>query len=96
MFYRTPRCSRRLDNPLFVHLPAGNYYQLKCVKLIVKTSNIVGYSALKMSNMSLVLIHQYIVYLRCCDDRRMMFSRNVFCGATNPRRPPGMIILESK
>ena len=46
-----------------------------------------------MSNISLVLIYKYIVHLRCCDDRRMMFSRNVFCGATNPRRPPGMIFF---
>lgn len=26
-------------------------------------------------------------------DRRTMFSRNVFCGATSPRRPPAMVIL---
>ena len=62
----------------------------------MKTLNKVGYTTFKMTNISLVLMHQYFVYLRCCDDRRMMFSRNVFCGATKPRRPPGMIILKSK
>ena len=31
--------------------------------------------------------------LRCCDDLRMMFSRNVFCGATRPRLPPGIFFL---
>lgn len=30
--------------------------------------------------------------LRCELDLLMMFSRNVFCGATNPRRPPGILI----
>lgn len=29
-------------------------------------------------------------YWRCDEERRMMFSRKVFCGATSPRRPPGM------
>lgn len=29
-------------------------------------------------------------YSRCEEERRMMFSRKVFCGATSPRRPPGM------
>ena len=28
--------------------------------------------------------------LRCCDDLRIMFSKNVFCGATRPLRPPGI------
>lgn len=31
-------------------------------------------------------------YLRCELDRRMMFSRNVFCGATKPRLPPGIFV----
>lgn len=37
---------------------------------------------------------QYFVvclYLRCEFERRMMFSKNVFCGATKPRRPPGIL-----
>lgn len=32
------------------------------------------------------------VYLRCELDRRMIFSRNVFCGATKPLRPPGIFV----
>lgn len=36
---------------------------------------------------------QYLFgYLRCELERRMMFSRNVFCGATSPRRPPGILL----
>jgi len=35
------------------------------------------------------------LYLRCELDRRMMFSRNVFCGATRPRRPPGILTMTS-
>lgn len=31
-------------------------------------------------------------YLRCELDRRMIFSRNVFCGATKPLRPPGIFV----
>lgn len=25
-------------------------------------------------------------------DRRIIFSKNVFCGATNPLRPPGILV----
>lgn len=31
-----------------------------------------------------------ITYVRCELDLLMIFSRKVFCGATRPRRPPGM------
>ena len=29
--------------------------------------------------------------LRCCEDRLMMLSRKVFCGATRPLRPAGIL-----
>lgn len=35
------------------------------------------------------------LYLRCELERLMMFSRNVFCGATNPRRPLGILLCPS-
>lgn len=33
------------------------------------------------------------MYLRCELDRLMIFSRNVFWGATKPRRPPGIFFF---
>lgn len=36
---------------------------------------------------------EFYLYSRCEFDLRMMFSRNVFCGATNPRRPPGIFSI---
>lgn len=32
-------------------------------------------------------------YLRCWLQRRIMFSKKVFCGATRPRLPPGIVTL---
>lgn len=33
----------------------------------------------------------WVQYLRCEFERRIMFSRNVFWGATSPLRPPGIV-----
>lgn len=44
-------------------------------------------------NEQLKVIDSTIVYLRCEFERLIMFSKNVFCGATKPRRPPGIFFV---
>lgn len=46
----------------------------------------------KEANINQREIKKSVKYLRCELDLLIMFSRNVFCGATNPLRPPGIVM----
>lgn len=67
------------------------------IEILIEKTDILRFSSshfvfdLKKQNLDIPLL--ILVYLRCEFDRLIIFSKNVFWGATKPRLPPGIVIL---